>query len=171
MARIKPKNYITGTMTLTDGTFTQETISVPFPALQPGAFGISPNQLVMLHLKNLIIETGYNADTFDTIADQLTITITPNSETSHPNITDNDCLFKYAQTTAIASAATNDFGMQYHIKKWKLEDVYISKPQFYMQVTFDSTATTLYYKIEYEMISISATQAGIEAIRRGYATS
>ena len=153
-------------MTSIDNTLVEETIQVPFPVM-----GFNAKSANVLVLKSLELEFGYQADFLQTAGDYLTITISPNSEATHPTIIDNDCMFKFNLNNSDGGAATNDLGAMYLIKKWKLTDAIVAKPQFYMQITLGSTATTISYKIEYEMKRIPLNQISLEALRRGYTST
>ena len=109
------------------------------------------------------MEVAEHVEHLDTEADHFILTITPNTAASHPVITDNDCLFKHAVSVVHDGTAANS-RVVHLIKSWKLKDVYINKPQFYIQVSIDAGAAVLYFKFEYEVINVGQGSASYETI-------
>ena len=165
----KPSQYITGTITTVDNTLVEETINVPFMQSIVNGMLIQGVALQMLKLKSLQIElVGIAVASFmDTTADQFVVTMSPNSQATHPTINESDCMFKFARDTQVADLINQEF----LIKKWALKDCYINKPQFYLQLSLASGAISVHYKIEYEIISVKPEQLVLEQSRRGYTTA
>ena len=172
MAGYKPRVYIISSLVPTDdGALVQATVSIPFPSMSVNQFRGRRNTLQMLKLKNLQLEITETVNLLDTEADHFILTITPNSAASHPVITDPDCLFKHAEYIIHDGTAANS-RKEFLIKSFKLKDAYISKSQFYIQVSLDMTAAgSIYFKFEYEVINVTSGQMSVEALRSGYITA
>lgn len=145
--------FLSGTLTTVDGTLVELEIDMTILRLPGDKDGKS---FIVPKLTRIDYELAGGANILDTAGDEYTISITPNTQATHPHLNDREVMFLERIYQQLATAATNTaIGKMRLTGFGYIRHGIVASNRIYIQVTLDGAAQAWYFRIEFEWVKIS----------------
>lgn len=145
--------FLSGTLTTVDGTLVELEVDMTILRMP---MGNKSNSFVVPKLTRIDYELAGGANILDAPTDEYTISITPNTQATHPHLNDREVMFLRKQYQQLATAATNSaIGKMMLTGYGYIRHGIVASNKIFIQVTLDGAAQAWYFRIEFEWVKIS----------------